>query len=62
MNDSNLFVFVKGNPNMYLFKSWLTLSILFSISFIVNAEMEAQKFIVGSFSSGSLEHWESKEF
>jgi len=62
MNDINLFVFVKGNTDMYLLKSWLILSLLFSISFSVNAEMEAQKFIVGSFSSGSLEHWESREF
>ena len=62
MNDINLFVFVKGNTDMYLLKSWLILSLLFSISFSVNAEMETQKFIVGSFSSGSLEHWESREF
>jgi hypothetical protein len=47
---------------MYLLNLWFISSILLSVSFTVDAEIEAPKFIVGSFSSGSLDHWEAKEF
>ena len=36
--------------------------ILMLSSFAIRAEVTGEKLMIGSFSSGSLDHWESKEF
>lgn len=46
-------------------RSFSKLSVLFFLTFLslsAGAEIAEQKLMIGSFSSGTLDHWEAKEF
>ena len=47
---------------MHIFSKLLVFYILMFLSVAIRAEVAGEKLMIGSFSSGSLDHWEAKEF
>ena len=47
---------------MYISGKLLVFCILMCLSIAIRAEMAGEKLMIGAFSSGSLDHWEAKEF